>query len=276
MRGIVPAAVLATFAVTAMAAFKDADPQPKGPIEIVVVSPRVSVATAYNLPTWGQVVSPQTEAVPLAAALAMILPSDLPAMGVMLDRSQEDRLVSWPAGLARKDAMSLIVPVGFALRISEGKLIVGTDPSAGTLAIASAIAQVPVQAARAGAKGSSDGAYFVVETKPMGTSAPGQHPQGAAAPVATKFEALKTDQNLRKVIDRWAPLAGWSFENSYWTLDRDIPVSGSAPFSSDFKASVLALLKTTEVSDRPAKPCFYTNMVVRVVSKSEKCDKTKE
>ena len=88
------------------------------------------------------------------------------------------------------------------------------------------------------------------------------------------FSARMGDKTLRQTIARWAPAAGWSFEDAYWSLDRDIPVVATGAFAGTFKEAVLGLMATTEVTDTPAKPCFYTNNVVRIVAKAEKCDKT--
>src|SRR3989344_2890427 len=84
------------------------------------------------------------------------------------------------------------------------------------------------------------------------------------------------DKTVRQTLARWAQQTGWAFEDAYWAVDRDIPVVAASSFTGNFKDAVLGLLATTEVTDLPAKPCFYTNNVVRVVPKAEKCDKTKQ
>lgn len=101
-------------------------------------------------------------------------------------------------------------------------------------------------------------------------------PSGNGPQAQGQFTARPSDKTLRQTVARWAPAAGWVFEDSYWDLDRDIPVVASSTFTGTFKQAVLGLLATTEVTDLPAKPCFYTNNVVRVVPKAEKCDKTKQ
>jgi len=37
----------------------------------------------------------------------------------------------------------------------------------------------------------------------------------------------------------------------------------------------LALLASTELGDRPLRPCFYSNKVVRVVPYAQVCDRTR-
>ncbi len=101
-------------------------------------------------------------------------------------------------------------------------------------------------------------------------------PASAARPIGGSlvFDAALADQNMRKVLSRWARMAGWSFEAEHWTVDVDIPLAGAASFGSDFKGSVRALLASTELSSRPLQPCFYSNNVMRVVPLAEPCDRT--
>jgi hypothetical protein len=75
-------------------------------------------------------------------------------------------------------------------------------------------------------------------------------------------------------LTRWAGLSGWRFEPEHWAVDVDIPLSASAKFSDDFVSSVQALLASTELSDRPLQPCFYSNQVLRIVPVAEPCDRT--
>lgn len=86
------------------------------------------------------------------------------------------------------------------------------------------------------------------------------------------FRASTDDRNMRRVLKRWAKTAGWTFGFDHWTLDVDIPVSASVDLGSDFTTAVRALLASTEMSDRPAQPCFYTNKVLRVIGASQQCD----
>jgi hypothetical protein len=88
------------------------------------------------------------------------------------------------------------------------------------------------------------------------------------------FDAALADQNMRKVLARWARSAGWTFEPEHWTVDVDIPMAGVASFGTDFKAAVRQLLASTELSVRPLQPCFYSNQVLRVIALAERCDRT--
>jgi hypothetical protein len=88
------------------------------------------------------------------------------------------------------------------------------------------------------------------------------------------FSVSHNDLHLRQALTRWAGLSGWRFEPEHWAVDIDIPLSASAKFSDDFVASVQALLASTELSDRPLQPCFYSNQVLRIVPVAEPCDRT--
>lgn len=100
-------------------------------------------------------------------------------------------------------------------------------------------------------------------------------PRGQAPAATTQsYRAGPGDENMRRALSRWAGLAGWTFEPEHWAVDVDIPLSGSAAFSDDFKHSVRELLAATELGERPLQPCFYANQVLRVVPLSEACDRT--
>lgn len=101
-------------------------------------------------------------------------------------------------------------------------------------------------------------------------------PAAAPAPV---FEVTTKDRAIREALSRWAGSAGWIHEPIHWAVDRDFPVSAAAGpevFGADFKGAVRTLLSSTELTDRPVQPCFYTNHVLRVIPKAELCDKTVE
>jgi hypothetical protein len=99
-------------------------------------------------------------------------------------------------------------------------------------------------------------------------------PQQSAQPSRPFFSVSHTDLHLRQALIRWAGLSGWRFEPEHWAVDVDIPLSASAKFSDDFVSSVQALLASTELSDRPLQPCFYSNQVLRIVPVAEPCDRT--
>jgi hypothetical protein len=103
---------------------------------------------------------------------------------------------------------------------------------------------------------------------------PPNSPQQSAQPSRPFFSVSHTDLHLRQALTRWAGLSGWRFEPEHWAVDVDIPLSASAKFSDDFVSSVQALLASTELSDRPLQPCFYSNQVLRIVPVAEPCDRT--
>ena len=92
--------------------------------------------------------------------------------------------------------------------------------------------------------------------------------------IQVAYAVSRADQHLRQALGRWANLSGWRFDPEHWSIDVDIPVSAEAFFSDDFVDSVQSLLSSTELSDRPVQPCFYTNQVLRVVPLAEACDRT--
>lgn len=107
----------------------------------------------------------------------------------------------------------------------------------------------------------------------------------SAAPVASEhaapakpgvftFAVTPSDQTFREVIGKWSSIAGWSFAPEDWAMDRDIPVGGADVFTGSFKDAVVRLLKSSLLSDAPARPCFYSNHVVRVIPASELCQRT--
>jgi hypothetical protein len=98
----------------------------------------------------------------------------------------------------------------------------------------------------------------------------------AEPPAPQAFAVNTADVNFRNVLNRWSKTSGWTFGAEHWTVDRDIPVIASATLTTDFKDSVRSLLAATELTDMPLKPCFYSNLVVRVVPRAQKCDRTQE
>lgn len=196
------------------------------------------LSASYQTALWDKAVPRQSGPVSLAKAIAILLPPDLPGVAMVPDPMMDSDQVGWGEGLTRRQALSQVIPAGWVLAFEDGRA---------QLVAAPVSVPVPVPA--------------------LGL---------AAAAKTMNFVALQSDKTVRQAIVRWSKVAGWAFEDAYWDLPRDVPVVATAVFSSDFKESVLALLKTTEVTDLPAKPCFYTNKVVRAVGRSEKCDKTKE
>ena len=81
------------------------------------------------------------------------------------------------------------------------------------------------------------------------------------------------DRNVRTLLKRWAAQAGYTFGDTHWTLQRDLPIVAAAHMGSDFKQAVRELLRATELSAFPARACFYSNQVMRVVPRGQVCDR---
>lgn len=99
-------------------------------------------------------------------------------------------------------------------------------------------------------------------------------PQAHATAQAFAYAVTPEDGHLRQALARWTGLSGWRFQPEHWAVDIDVPISAGAAFGDDFVPAVQALVATTELSDRPLQPCFYSNQVLRVVAASEPCDRT--
>jgi hypothetical protein len=94
----------------------------------------------------------------------------------------------------------------------------------------------------------------------------------SAPPLA--FAVLESDSTVREVLLRWSKSAGWIHQAEHWTIDRDLPILGSADasvFGADYKQAVRTLLASTELTNRPVQPCFYSNRVMRVIPKMGNC-----
>lgn len=87
------------------------------------------------------------------------------------------------------------------------------------------------------------------------------------------WEATLADSSIRKVIEKWSAASGWTFGLEHWGIDRDLPIMAKASFPGDFRGAIRGLLATTELTDAPLQPCFYNNFVLRVVPRSEVCDR---
>lgn len=89
---------------------------------------------------------------------------------------------------------------------------------------------------------------------------------------AVQFGLRFGDGNFRKAIKRWSAMAGWTFSDDLWRLAKDIPVGGEVDsYGVDFKESVRALMRATEQTRTPGRPCFHSNKVVRIVPRTELC-----
>jgi hypothetical protein len=99
-------------------------------------------------------------------------------------------------------------------------------------------------------------------------------PSAAEATAPIHFRAGPPEATLRGVLARWASSSGWTFEPQHWAVDVDIPLAGTAEFPDDFKQAVRDLLASTELSEKPVQPCFYSNRVLRVVPYTQACDRS--
>lgn len=88
------------------------------------------------------------------------------------------------------------------------------------------------------------------------------------------YEIRLKDRNLRLALHRWAAQAQWTFAPEHWDVDIDIPISGEAVFQGTFQDVVQDVLSATELAERPLRPCFYSNRVLRVVSYTQSCDRS--
>ena len=108
--------------------------------------------------------------------------------------------------------------------------------------------------------------------------------QTVSPPVASNSEAVVTpivkaesktwvtsqsDGNMRLLLKRWSQENSWKL---LWHVDRDIPLDSDDAITTDFKSAVRRVLGATALSDVQLKPCFYSNMVLRVVRETVKCN----
>jgi hypothetical protein len=107
-----------------------------------------------------------------------------------------------------------------------------------------------------------------------GSDAMGPQPAPRTVTPPQLYEVSPQDGNIREALSRWARLAGWTFKPEHWAVDADIPIAGSARFDSEFTRAVQDLIASTELADRPLRPCFYSNKVLRIVPYAQSCDRT--
>lgn len=97
----------------------------------------------------------------------------------------------------------------------------------------------------------------------------------AAAPEPAKPAptfSVRQRESIRETLARWSQDAGWTHLPEHYTVDFDIQILGSVEPYTDFRAGVRALLATTSMTERPLQPCFYSNQVLRVVLRTQRCD----
>lgn len=93
------------------------------------------------------------------------------------------------------------------------------------------------------------------------------------APAARPFTISRSDRTIREALVAWSKRAGWTHDPEHWTVPFDLPVLSSADLGTDFKGAVRSLLASTDLTNMPLQPCFYSNNVLRVVPKAELCDR---
>lgn len=120
-------------------------------------------------------------------------------------------------------------------------------------------------------------AGFVDARTPLPPQSEVQQPrieeQPIVAPLPVNQFLLKPPETVRSAVDRWAKQAGWTFGPEHYIVPVDIPVVGTFAMPSDFKAAIRVLLDSTDLGDTPVQPCFYSNQVIRVVLRQERCDR---
>jgi hypothetical protein len=165
-----------------------------------------------------------------------------------------------------------------------------TPPAVATIAQANTNAANTTSAVAAPVAGTGTQPAAITPTggaaQPSDASSPASSMASGVAPVLVAvpappeppiFDVTSKDSTVRDVLVRWSAAAGWTHAASHWTINRDFPIAGTADasvFGADFKEATRRLLSSTELTDRPVQPCFYTNKILRVVPKAELCDKT--
>lgn len=91
-------------------------------------------------------------------------------------------------------------------------------------------------------------------------------PQAEVKPV---WHVEMADGTFQKLFARWAATAGWG---TRWDVPQDIPVIAEYTFEGSFTDAVFSVTDSTDGTDMPVHPCFYTNKLVRVVPVSVVCN----
>lgn len=132
-------------------------------------------------------------------------------------------------------------------------------------------ATTPVAVQAAGFTASTGGSASGTAATPIARVAVAP-PKPLPPPIPT-WKVGMNDRTIRQALTGWSKAAGWTFQAEHWAVPVDIPITAGASFSGDFKTATRQLIGTTELSDTPLQPCFYTNKVVRVVPINEMCNR---
>lgn len=95
-------------------------------------------------------------------------------------------------------------------------------------------------------------------------------PAAPAAPAITF--AVRERETVREALTRWSKDAGWTHLPEHYTVDFDVQILGTVTPYTDFRTGVRALLATTSMTQKPLQPCFYSNHVLRVILRTQRCD----
>lgn len=104
---------------------------------------------------------------------------------------------------------------------------------------------------------------------------PAQAASSASVPSIPKLDikpvwrVQPSDSTFQKLFSRWAGSAGWTL---VWDVPQDIPVIGQYTFEGSFTDAVFSVTDSTDGTDMPIHPCFYTNNLVRIVPVSVVCN----
>ena len=120
------------------------------------------------------------------------------------------------------------------------------------------------------------GALTVTAAPAVGQSAataslpvPASAPSVQRVDIKPVWRVELVDSTFQKLFGRWATLAGWAL---VWDVPQDIPVIGRYSFSGSFTDAVLTVTDSTDGTDMPVHPCFYSNNLVRIVPVSVVCN----
>jgi hypothetical protein len=161
-------------------------------------------------------------------------------------------------------ALAVMVPA-----ISQAALVIDNGASNQSAAPLTAPAYPSAQAALQAAKNAPAPSAAAIEVLPQ--SDEGQGSMGLV--IAPIWQINSADTTFQQLFSRWGKQAGWS---TIWDVDQDIPLVGAGQFGGSFTDAVLEVLHTTESTDAPAHPCFYSNNLMRVVPIATVCDPDKD
>ncbi len=96
----------------------------------------------------------------------------------------------------------------------------------------------------------------------------------AHAPKSQLWRISTSDINLRMLITKMAAsqVPAWTV---IWQVEKDFPIESRDEMTGDFKTAVRYFVSSTEFTDTKAKPCFHSNLLVRIVRQTVVCDPTK-